>query len=112
MQSDIKNERFILISDNLSFKEFQDKTAKILGVVPAKKEASKFLLEMGWRLDWLNHKLLGKRRRLSKQVAKTARTKTFYDNSKIKNALGFEFSAIDNSLETVCAYFIKDQRKS
>lgn len=112
MQSDIKNERFILISDNLSFKEFQDKTAKILGVAPAKKEASKFILEMGWRLDWLNHKLFGKRRRLSKQVAKTARTKTFYDNSKIKNALGFQFSAIDNSLEIVCAYFIKDQRKS
>ena len=108
MASSIKNERFILIADNLSFKDFNEKVAKALGVKPATKEAGKFTLEFGWRLDWLVHKLFGKRRKLSKQVAKTARTKAIYDNEKIINAVGIQFNDIDNSIERVSHYFLKD----
>ena len=108
MQSDIKNERFILISENLSFNEFQKKVAKVLGVSPAQKKAGFLMLEIGWRLDWLTSKLFGKRRKLSKQLAKSVRTKTVYDNSKIKNTLNLEFNSIDNSIETVSAFYLKD----
>lgn len=112
MKSDIKNERFIVISENLSFNEFQKKVAEVLKVEPAKKEASPFMLELGWRLDWLSHKLFRKRRKLSKQLAKSIRTKTKYDNSKIKYALQFEFSSIDKSIKRVAEYFHSDLKKS
>ncbi len=108
MNSGIKNESFIVISENLSFKDFQIKVAKALGVKPAQKEASKLILEIGWRLDWLNHKLKGKRRKLSKQMTKTAVSKTIYDNSKLKETLNFEFTPIDQSIKEVAAYFLKD----
>lgn len=108
MQSNIKNERFIVISENLSFNDFQKKVANALNVQPAKKEASKLLLEIGWRLDWLNNKLFGKRRRLSKQLAKTVKNKTIYNNSKIKNTLDFEFEAIDDTIKKVSAFYLKD----
>jgi len=108
MNSNIKNERFILISENLAFNDFQIRVAKALNVKPAKKEASKLILELGWRLDWLNHKLRGKRRRLSKQLAKTVRSKRCYDNSKIKQLLKFEFTPIDDSILKVSSYFLKD----
>ena len=101
MQSDIVNERYILISENLSFNEFQKKIAQTLQVKPAKKEASPFILEIGWRIDWLISKLFGKRRKLSKQLAKSVRTKTIYDNSKIKDALQIEFNSIDNAIDKV-----------
>jgi nucleoside-diphosphate-sugar epimerase len=108
MDSTIKNERFILVSEHLSFHDFQTRVAKALKVEPAKKEASKLVLELGWRLDWLNHKLRGKRRRLSKQLAKTVRTKRYFDNSKIKQALNFEFTPIEDSIQKVSRYFLKD----
>ena len=108
MNSDIKNERFILVSENLSFNDFQKSVAKVLNVEPAKKEATTFILEIGWRLDWLNHKLRGKRRRFSKQMAKTVRSNRCYDNSKIKQALNFEFAQIDESIKKVSGYFLKD----
>jgi nucleoside-diphosphate-sugar epimerase len=111
LNSTIKNEGFILVSENLSFKDFQQKTAKALNVTPPKKEASKLLLSIAWRLDWLNHKLLGKRRQLSKQLAKTARSKTRYDNSKIKKALNFEFTPIDTSINKVSKLFLQDLEK-
>lgn len=108
MESDIKNESYIVISENLSFKEFQMKVANSLGVSVAQKEANELLLQFGWRLDWLRHKFLGKRRRLSKQMAKTALTKTFYDASKIKNALNFEFKPLDVAIESVGNFFLND----
>lgn len=110
MNSDIKNERYILISEHLSFNDFQIMAAKALNVKPAKKEASTLMLEIAWRLDWLNHKLRGKRRRLSKQMAKTIRSKRYYDSSKIKKALHFEFTPIDESISRVCELFLKDSK--
>lgn len=112
MSSDVKNESFIVISENLTFREFQSKVAKALGVKAPQKAAQKFLLQLGWRLDWLNHKILGKRRKLSRQMAKTALSKTIYDNSKIKNVLGFQFKSIDHSIENVCTYFLEDYKNS
>jgi len=108
MESKIKNERFILVAENVPFYEFQKQVAKALHVEPAKKEATKFILEMGWRLDWINHKVRGKRRRLSKQLARTVRSKRNYDNSKIKEVLGFEFTPLEESINKVCSYFKKD----
>lgn len=108
MQSPIKNERFIAISENLSFKEFQHKTALALGVKPASKEATPFILSIGWRLDWLSRLLTGKRRRLSKQMTKSARSITKYDATKIKNTLDFEFKPMQVSIEESCQLFLKD----
>lgn len=99
MHSDIINERYILISENLSFNEFQKKVAKALNVKPPKKEAGRLMLEIAWRLDWLVSKLFGKRRKLSKQLAKSIRTKTVYDNSKIKDALQIEFNSINSAID-------------
>jgi len=108
MDSDIKNERFILVAENVPFYEFQKQVAQALNVEPAKKEATTFILEMGWRLDWLNHKLRGKRRRLSKQLARTVRSKRNYDNSKIKEFLDFKFTPLEESINKVCNFFIND----
>lgn len=108
MKSDIKNESYIIISENLSFREFQIKVAKALGVNPAQKEATKLMLKVGWRLDWLRHTLLGKRRRLSKQMATSAISKTVYDNSKLKQTLDFELIPLDDSIEKVCHFFMED----
>ncbi len=108
MDSDIKNERFILVSEHLSFNEFQTRVAKELNVEPSKKEASTLMLEIHWRLDWLRHKIRGKRRRLSKQLAKAIRSKRYYDNSKIKKTLNFEFTSVDDSISRDCDLFLKD----
>lgn len=111
MDSSVKNEGFILVSENLSFKDFQYKVANVLQVNPPKKEAKSWLLNIAWRLDWLNHKLFGKRRALAKQTAKSANSITKYDNSKIKNTLDFKFKPIDQSIEEICELFLKDLKQ-
>lgn len=109
MESDIKNERFIIVSENWSYKGFLLTCADVLNVKPPHKEAKKWLLEIGWRLDWLSHKLTGKRRKLTKQLAQSLVTNSNYDNSKLKLQLDFEFEPISNSIEKTCKLYLKDK---
>ena len=108
MNSNIKNEGFILVSENISFKALQTKTAEELQVKPPNKEAKPWLLAIAWRLDWLKHKLFGKPRILSKQVAKSAINISKYDASKLKTTLNFEFKPINTSIEEVSLLYLQD----
>lgn len=108
MKSDVINQRFILVSDNLTYKDFFTKTANYLNVKAPEKEASKFLLNIAWRLDWLRSKLLGKKRRLFKQTVTSITTKSFYSNNKLKDAINYNFSSIDASLAETCQFFLKE----
>ena len=112
MQSDIKNERFIVISENLSFKEFQEETTSALHIKSATKEATPLILGLAWRLDWLNHLLTRKRRRLSKQMTKSARSRTTYDASKLKNALNMDFKPMQISIKETCQLFLEDLKSN
>lgn len=108
MKSDTINERYILVSENLSFKDFFTKTAMQLGVNPPTKNTSKLMLAMAWRLDWVRAHLKGKRRRITKHTAKSLLTRSIYSNSKIIDTLNYQFTPIDKSIIEVCQYFLKD----
>lgn len=112
MKSDLKNEKFVLVSENLTFQKFFTMVANEINVNPPKKEAKSWLLSIAWRLDWLRFKLLGKRRKLSKQMAETAVTKRFFSSEKIKNQMGFEFKAMDVSIAETAELFKKDLAKN
>lgn len=112
MESDIKNERFIAVSENLSFQELQEQCAMALQVKAPQKEISPFLLGLGWRLDWIIHKLTGRRRKLSKQMAKSARRVTKYDASKLKNTLGIVFKPMQNSIKDTSQLFLNDLKEN
>lgn len=107
-QSNIINERFVLVAKNISYKAFLYSIAKHLHVNPPKKEAKPWLLAIGWRLDWLSHKLFGKRRLLVKQMVASLYNKAIYNNKKIKDVLNYEFIPLEESISVVCKQFIKE----
>ncbi|MBN4085018.1 NAD-dependent epimerase/dehydratase family protein [Flavobacteriaceae bacterium AH-315-B10] len=111
MDSTIRNERYILVAENMSFKEFATITAQELKVKTPKKEASKRLLQIVWRLDWLNHLLRRKRRKLTRQMARTISEKYYYSNKKIITDLDFKFKPIDVSISETCRFFLLDEEK-
>lgn len=108
MKSNIKNERYIIIAENLSFKSFFTKIANALNAVPPKKEASSLLLQIAWRMDWLRSKIRGKHRRLVKHSVKSIQSITNYDNTKVKRDLNFEFESIDSSISSTSQKFLTD----
>lgn len=108
MKSDITNEKFVLVSENLTFKKFFTDVANQINVASPKKEAKQWLLSLAWRLDWLRSKLLGKRRKLSKQMAKSAVSKTRFSSDKIKTQLEFEFKPMEVSIAETAKLFRQD----
>lgn len=108
MESNIKNHRFILVSENWTYRQFLQTIAENLNVKPPQKEAKYWQLQLGWRLDWLRHKIKNKRRKLTKQLAQSLMGTSFHSNEKIKTALSFEFKPVTQSITEVCQVFLKE----
>ncbi|NOY47786.1 MAG: NAD-dependent epimerase/dehydratase family protein [Chlorobi bacterium] len=108
MKSDIQNKRYILVSENLSYKDFFTKVATQLHVKPPNKEASNFALNMAWKLDWLRSYIKNKRRRLTKHTAKTITTISCFSNKKVVADLNYTFIPIDVSIAETCQLFLED----
>lgn len=108
MESSITNERYILVSENLSFKSFAQNLAKALQVKPPTKEASKLLLGIAWRLDWLFYFFTRKQRKITKQNANSLTTDSYYSNTKIKRDLHYTFKPMTSSVSEVSQLFLKD----
>ncbi|MEJ6792797.1 MAG: NAD-dependent epimerase/dehydratase family protein [Lacinutrix sp.] len=108
MLSNVKNERFILVSQNWTYKKFLTICAEALNVKPPKKEAKNWLLQIGWRLDWLKHKVTGKRRVLSKQLVDSLILKSQYNGDKIEAVIKFEYSNLEVEIKKTCELYLKD----
>lgn len=109
MQSSFKNERYILVTENLSFKDFLTQVAAALKVPQPEKEASEFLLQIAWRLDWLRYQFKKNYRKLTKETVRSLSSSSTYDTQKIKKALpDFKFTPIDASIESTAQLFAKD----
>jgi len=106
MKSSIKNERFILVSENKSFKEIFFAMADALGKKRPSIKIGKWVTSLIWRLDWVLTKLTRKASFLTKQSAKSAHSKTFYSSEKIKKSLDFKFTPIDVVIKKACKEFL------
>lgn len=110
MKSDTHNERFILVNENWSYKTLNLILAQGLKKKAPKKELKVWVLNVFWRIDWLKSNLIGSRRKLSKNMAKTLSQTQLYDNSKITRFLpSFQFEDLKKATQNYCSLFLKEQ---
>ena len=107
MNSSIINERFVLVAENWTSKDFLQILAKSVNAKPPKKLASMLLLKIAWRLDWLKHKLTGKRRQLTKHLVQSLSTETNYNSNKIKETLNYKFKPIKETILAIGNQYLK-----
>ncbi len=100
MQSEIKNERYILVGHNLKFEYFFQKIAEALGVQPPSKMLKKWQLELAWRLDWFAG-LFGKKRKLFRSTARSAYSVSLYSSAKLKEELNFKYTPLEDTLHRI-----------
>jgi len=110
VESGIENERYILVSNNLSFKEVQSKIAKGFNLPPATIGVRPWQLELFWRWDWLKSTVTRSKRVLSRSVAKSLCKTDRYGNKKIREALGITFEALDEVISFSCASYLDDHQ--
>lgn len=101
MNSEIKNEKFTLVSENLSYEDIVFKIADCFKVSRPKIYANKFITNLGWRVDWLMYLFFGKKRILTKNMANTLHSIDIYSNEKVIRKNNFKFVGIDSYLNQI-----------
>ncbi|WP_166924617.1 NAD-dependent epimerase/dehydratase family protein [Flavobacterium poyangense] len=101
MKSNIKNERFTLIAENIVFQDILNTIADRLKVKRPTIHAKPLLLNIAWIADGIFSTLFFQKRRITKATAKASYSKSLYANEKIKTALGTVFLDVHQYVKDV-----------
>ena len=103
MNSEITNQRFILSAENLSYKEVFTGIADQFGRKPPHKKVTPFLAAIVWRWEIIKSMFTKKDPLVTKETARTALSKVYFDNSKLLNALpAFQFTPVNETIAYTC----------
>ena len=107
MSSDVTNQRFILVSENLSFRKVLSLIAASLNKETPKIKINKFMSELLWRFEFLRSRITLSVPLLTKYTARSSVSNHPYTSEKIENTLGFEFTKISDCINNTAAHFNK-----
>jgi hypothetical protein len=107
MEKNIFSERFIIVSENLSFEKVFKEISVNLGLKPPKARAGKLLLYIALIFDFIRSKIKSKKRRLSRSTIESITSNSYYSNAKILKNVNFKFKSVDKSIEETSIQFLK-----
>ncbi|MGH2553130.1 MAG: NAD-dependent epimerase/dehydratase family protein, partial [Chitinophagaceae bacterium] len=111
MESTISEQRFIVNGDSWHFKKLQDTIADHFGKKRPARKASKFLLGIAWRMEKLKSLLTGKKPLLTKESARVAQSRTWFENDKLLKALpGFSFTPLEETIKMACEKYMQSSK--
>jgi len=113
MNSDISNQRFLLNSENTTFRNYFDLMHAAFGKSKTSIKAGKFLSGLAWRADKLRSALTGTTPMITRETAQSAHRVNRFSNQKILAAFpGYTFIPVAQSVKETCDLFLKDQAKN
>lgn len=108
MQSQVSGERFIISSDNRSYREIFTMIANEFRKKPPYKKVTPLMAEIVWRLEALKAKFTGKNPLLTKETARTAQAKANFNNTRfLKKFPEFTYTPMEQSIRRICAEILK-----
>ena len=108
MNSEINKQRFIINAENISYKEIFSGIAKCFEKKSPQKKVTPSLASIVWRLEAIKSMFTGREPLVTKETARTALAKVYFDNSKILKALqGFQFTPISETIQYTCATLLQ-----
>ena len=105
MNSNVINQRFIVVSENLSYKQVLQSIAKSLNKDKPSIRINKLMSECIWRIEFLRSKITLSPPLLTKRTARSALANHQYTADKIRKELNFEFEAIDTCIQNTAQSF-------
>ncbi|WP_196886965.1 NAD-dependent epimerase/dehydratase family protein [Aureivirga sp. CE67] len=109
MKSDIKDERFVLVSENISFKDLFFSIAGNFQKKKPSKKVSEGSMKLLAVLDKIRCFFTNGTPLLTEQSVKSAHSKTYYNSDKIKQELSFDFEPISTTISEICTDFNRDK---
>jgi len=110
MDSDINAERFILSAGNWDYQRLFTTMATALGKKPPHIAAKPWMAEVVWRLEKVKGMITGKRPLVTKETARTAQMKVYYENNKLLTALPeFQFRPLEQTIQRIAGAFLEER---
>ena len=109
MDSSVQNEQYILVAENLSFKEILGKVAAQLGKQPPKRDLKPWMVFIGWLFQTIASALFGVKKQISRRDHKTLFEHSFYNNTKVKEEFSFNFQPIEDVIKETALIFKKER---
>ncbi len=107
MAGNYNGERYTVVAENITFKAMLDSIARGMGKAGPSVFATKLMMAVAWRTDWLLSRLLGRKRLLTKHMAQSAFTTEPFSNAKIVNTINYQFMPMTPYLEQLAQEYIK-----
>ena len=108
VESRVVNERFILVSENVSFRFIFNEIAKQLNRKSPSIKIPKWFTSVLWRVDYLVSKLVRKSQLLTKEAATSLHNTSKYSSKKIQTEIGFKFTSVADVIFDVCKNYPKN----
>jgi len=101
MNSEVKNEQYILVGKNITFKELLSKLAVLFEKKPPTKKLSKGIMLFISGIDWLLNKLFNTKRKVVKANVLSMFTNTTYNTDKLRDQFDFKYTPTDETLKRI-----------
>ncbi len=105
MKGEYQSQRYLVFSENASFKEIFEQIADGIKLAPPTKEAKPWMAAILWRVEGIRSFLFGSEPLITKENAESAFRKAYYSNEKIKKELGFEFRTVKESIADAAKFY-------
>ena len=106
MNSDIINDKFIIVSENIGYEKLLQTVSEALGSKKELKEIKRWQLLLYLQFDKFLSFISSRKRSVYKANINSAFKQLVYDASKIKNAIGVEFISVEESVKNTGSFFI------
>lgn len=101
MNSEVKNEQYIVVGKNITFKELLSKLAVLFEKKPPTKKLSKGIMLFISGIDWLLNKLFNTKRKVVKANVLSMFTNTTYNTDKLRDQFDFKYTPTDETLKRI-----------
>jgi dihydroflavonol-4-reductase len=107
MESTVRNERFIVNSENWDYRRLFDCLADGFGKKHPTRDATPFLAGLAWRAEKIKSLFTGAHPMITRETAAIARKRSSYDNGKLLKMLpGFQFRPLETSIRDACSRYL------
>ncbi len=96
-----EHDKFIINGGCVSYKDFFEEIADLVGIKPPSLAAKGFKLKAALWGDFIRSMFTGSQRMLSHEMIRTASSRLYFDNERIKTELNYSFIPLTESLKWI-----------
>lgn len=111
MEANVMNQRFIVSSDNVSYQMIFNWMAKYFNKPVPSIHVSPLMSNIAWRVEAIRSFITGSLPEITKEMANTTSSESTYSSEKIKKAVNFTFRGLEDSIQEICGFYLRDLDK-